>query len=156
MNVFYTPIDASKGSKHACVKASAIIDAPPEAVFNLFIDNSRVTEYNDHCIEVRDIKHFDTITSANKIQMWSKIAWACSPKYGPLKPRDFCSIVHFVKYPNGTSVILNRPAYDQSCSPNNEYVRATILLAGNVLRPYGNGKTHITQIAHVNPGTIIP
>jgi hypothetical protein len=75
------------------------------------------------------------------------------PKYGPLKARDFCSIVHFTKFMNGTAIIMNRPAYHPSYPTSNKYVRATILLAGNIIQPLDNGrKTLLTQIAHVNPG----
>ena len=98
---------------------------------------------------MKDIKHFSNPNVKNK---WTKITWAFGPKYGPFKPRDFCSVVHYIKYSNGTSVILNRPSYDANCAPTSKYVRATILLAANIIKPYGNGQTHVTQIAHVNPG----
>ena len=52
--LFVRKVDAAKGSKHACIKSSGIINAPPESVFNLFLDNSRVREYNEHCIEIKD------------------------------------------------------------------------------------------------------
>ena len=39
-------------------------------------------------------------------------------------------------------------------SPSKQYIRATILLAGNIMKPCGpNGsQTHLTQIAQINPG----
>jgi hypothetical protein len=55
---FVSDVDAAKGSKHACIKSSGIIDASAEDVFNLFLDNSRVKEYNEHCVEVKDVKYF--------------------------------------------------------------------------------------------------
>lgn len=73
------------------------------------------------------------------------------PKYGPFQARDFCSIVHFRQF-DDKYVILNRPAYDPACPPSKKFVRATILLAGNILQPLGSGQTKMTQIAHVNPG----
>ena len=144
--------DAAKGSKHICIKSSGIIKAPPEAVFNLFVDNSRVSEYNEHCTRMKDICKIPAINANKKSDYGTKLTWACGPKYGPLKPRDFCSVVHYIKYDNGTSIILNRPAYDARCRPTNKFVRATILLAGNIIQPFGNGCTRITQIAHINPG----
>jgi len=27
-----------------------------------------------------------------------------------------------------------------------------VLLAGNIITPYGNGKTKLVQVAHINPG----
>jgi hypothetical protein len=74
------------------------------------------------------------------------------PKYGPLKARDFLSVVSFFRFDNGTNIILNRPAYHDDYPPSKEYVRATILLAGNIIEPYGRNQTKLTTIAHVNPG----
>ena len=52
---FVDPVDQAKGCKHACVRSSGVLNAPASSVFNLFIDNDRVAEYNEHCAEVRDI-----------------------------------------------------------------------------------------------------
>ena len=43
-----------RASKFAVVKARAVIDAPVEQVYDLFTDNSRVSEYNAYCKDVRD------------------------------------------------------------------------------------------------------
>jgi hypothetical protein len=56
---FVDQTDALKGSKHACIKSSGIIDATPEDVFNLFLDNSRVREYNEHCVIIKDVQYFE-------------------------------------------------------------------------------------------------
>lgn len=141
---FISKNDASKGSKHACVKSSGVINSNPESVLKLFMDNSRVKEYNEHCEDIRDVEYMH--------EKSSKITWASGPKYGPFKARDFVSVVHYVHYPNGTSIILNRPAYHSKYPSSDKYVRATILLAGNVIEPYGNGQTLLTQVAHINPG----
>ena len=76
------------------------------------------------------------------------------PNYGPMKARDFVSIVNYRKYDNGTYIILNRPAYHPEYPPSNKFVRATVLLAGNIIEPYGIDKkqTKVTQIAQINPG----
>ena len=123
---FVDKIDRIKGGKHACVRSSGVLKAPASDVFNLFIDNGRVSEYNEHCAKVHDV--IDVTKQGIGSRQWTKIAWACSPKYGPLKARDFSSVVHYKKYENGTFVILNRPAYHPATKPTNEYVRATILL----------------------------
>jgi hypothetical protein len=152
---FVDASDAEKGSKHACVKSTGIVKVSPDAVFDLFVDNTRVSEYNEHCKEMRDVQLFPKKLGMNPTEnSWTKISWASSPKYGPFKPRDFCSVVNFRRFRNGTSVIINRPAYHPKYPPSKKFVRATILLAGNVLEPYGPDGTQckITQIAHVNPG----
>lgn len=71
--------DAGKGSaQFACVKATAVLSVPPEVVYLLFADNSRVSEYNEHCREVMDLE----ILSED-----SKITWAASGRMGPFKVR---------------------------------------------------------------------
>lgn len=70
--------DASKATQFACVKATAILAVPPEVVYLLFADNSRVGEYNEHCREVMDLE----ILSPD-----SKITWAASGRMGPFKVR---------------------------------------------------------------------
>lgn len=144
--------DRVKSGKHACVRSVGFIKAPAEAVFNLFIDNSRVSEYNEHCIELKDIAEVHRHPTGRH---WTKISWARSPKYGPMKARDFSSVVNFNIYPNGTFIILNRPAYHSATEPTNQYVRATILLAANVIEPIESDKCKFTQIAHINPGKSI-
>jgi hypothetical protein len=52
---FVDPVDREKGSKHACVRSKGVLHAPAQSVFDLFIDNDRVDEYNEHCVEVRDV-----------------------------------------------------------------------------------------------------
>lgn len=78
--------------------------------------------------------------------------FSSGPKYGPFGARDFCSVVHYRHFPNGSYVVLNRPAYHDQYRPTDKFVRACILLAGQLIEPYGNGQTKLTQIAHVNPG----
>lgn len=62
--------------RFACVKATAIISVPPEVVYLLFADNSRVSEYNEHCREVKDLE---------VLSQDSKITWAASGRMGPFK-----------------------------------------------------------------------
>lgn len=66
----------------ACVKATAILNAPPEVVFMLFADNSRVSEYNEHCKRVIDVEILAPDT---------KITWAASGRMGPFKVRTLGS-----------------------------------------------------------------
>ena len=53
-------------------------------------------------------------------------------------------------------MITNRPAYHPDFPPNKKYVRATLLLVGNIIEPVmGKGNeqhTRLTQVAHINPG----
>ena len=149
---FVSNADASKGSKHACVKSTAILDVSPDHVFNMFIDYQKAKSYNEHIDLIQDVIHFPKTSKHN----WSKCTWVSTPKYGIFKPRDLLSIVNFIRYDNGTSIILNRPAYLKSYLPTDKYVRATVLLAGNIIRPHGlyGNQTHLTMLAQINPGGI--
>lgn len=162
---FVSDKDSQRGEKHICVKSFGLIDAPPEAVFQMFIDKSRVKEYNEHIVEMDDRKTFPVVSNPiSGLKHWTKLTWTSTPSYGPFKPRDFFSVVHYRSYRDGSYVIVNRPAYHSSDkalsegskkkSGNQKYVRATILLAGNIIKPVkgDKNKSYLTMIAHVNPG----
>lgn len=68
--------ESNSAPQFACVKATAIISVPPEVVYLLFADNSRVREYNEHCKEVKDLE---------VLSQDSKITWAASGRMGPFK-----------------------------------------------------------------------
>lgn len=150
------PSDAAAGAKHAGVKTTGVIKAPPMKVFNLFINNDRVGEYNEHIVKVLDVDGVVPTkkTEAKSPKQWTKLAWSSSPKYGPLKARDFLSVVHFHKRDDGSYVIINRPGYLSSYPVMKKFTRATVLLAGNVIEPHPDRSdwSVVTQIAHVNPG----
>jgi hypothetical protein len=155
---FVSKADASKGFKHACVKSTAILDVSPDHVFNLLADSKRAREYNDHIKTNRDVIHLpaQSNNNNNNFSHWTKCTWAATAKNGIFKPRDFLTVAHFTRYDNGTSIMLNRPAYLKSHQPTDKYVRATVLLAGNIIRPHGlyGNQTHLTMLAQINPGGI--
>jgi hypothetical protein len=62
---FVSSSDASKGTKHACIKSTAIINARPETVFQLFVDNTKVKEYNEHCKTLEDVLKLTKLTRNN-------------------------------------------------------------------------------------------
>ena len=153
--------DAAAGEKHAGVKTTGTIKAPPEEVFKLFINNDRVNEYNEHIVKIEDVEGVLPTENARdrngKGLRWTKMAWSSSPRYGPLKARDFLSVVNFHKRDDGSYVIINRPGYLTTYPVVSKYTRATVLLAGNIIEPHPmhpNEWTSLTQIAHVNPGGI--
>jgi len=146
---FVDPVDAAKGMKHACVKSTAILNTSASAIFDLFLNTARTKEYNSHCVHVEDVH---SLPQESERDQWSKISYAQGPRMGPFKARDFCSVVHYRRYTNGTCIILNRPAYYSKLAPTNKYIRATVLLAGNIIEPLGEDRARLTLIAHVNPG----
>lgn len=147
---FVSKEDQSKGRKHACIKSSAIINAKPDDVISLFLDTNRAKEYNEQIVTIEDVYHFPKKSMNN----YSKISYCTGPRIGPFQARDFCSVVNFIRNNDGSCIFLNRPAYYSKTKATNKYVRATILLAANLIKPIPNqpDKTSLTLIAHVNPG----
>lgn len=94
--------DAKRGEKFYVVKVTATIDAPAEKLFNLFLDNSRVPEYNEHCRQLRDLEQIGKNT---------KISHSVTGRFagGLLKARDFVARVHHRTLRDGTYVVLNSP-----------------------------------------------
>ena len=145
---FVSAKDSQRGEKHVCVKSFGYLDATPEAVFRMFVDKSYVRSYNEHIVAMEDRAEF-LPTSSTSLQTqpeglkyyWSKLTWSSTPSYGLLfKARDFFSVVHFRALQDGSYIVVNRPAYHSSDTATGKkgegkFVRATILLAGNIIRP---------------------
>lgn len=140
------------------VKAFAVVDAPAEKVFQLLQDNARVHEYNDNCNLVVDVEQLDENT---------KVTWALSAKHGPFKAREFTTLVHFRRLPDGRLFVVNKAAERaRSCTEVRERgrpksvakdaaVRSEIFLAGTLLRPLQSDplrKTEIVQITSIDIG----
>jgi hypothetical protein len=127
------------------VKASAVVNASAESVYKLLKDNKRVHEYNDNCRVVMDMQKLDKDT---------KITWAASPRFGPFKPRDFCTLVHFRKTTDGLLIVANIPAEHKNAPPSSSFVRSEILLGGNIIKPLGPRKTELTILTSIDTGDL--
>ena len=66
-------------------------------------------------------------------------------------------MVHYRRYPDGTLVVVNRPATHPSRPVGSKYQRGEILLAGNIMEPIKGepDKCMFTMITHVNPGGVV-
>ena len=127
------------------VKASAVVNASAESVYELLKDNKRVHEYNDNCRVVMDMQKLDKDT---------KITWAASPRFGPFKPRDFCTLVHFRKTTDGLLIVVNVPAEHKNAPRSSSFVRSEILLGGNIIKPLGPRKTELTILTSIDTGDL--
>jgi hypothetical protein len=142
--------DAQEGPKMTrptlvpVVKARALVNASAESVYDLLRDNKRVHEYNDNCRVVMDIQRLDKDT---------KITWAASPRFGPFKPRDFCTFVHFRKT-HGLLLVVNVPAEHKKAPLSPAFVRSEILLGGNIIRPVGPCCTEVTMLTSIDTGDL--
>ncbi|CAM9637328.1 unnamed protein product [Heterosigma akashiwo] len=138
-----------RAAKFAAVKAAGTINAPASSIYRLFLDNSRVHEYNSLCHKVKDLAYLSEDT---------KVTWACSPRFGPVKARDFCTVVHCRRLRDGTCVVVNRPAFHRGALRSDpQYIRSELLIAGHVMRPNRKdpeNKTDFYVMTHVNLGGI--
>ena len=78
-------------SKFLCVKAEAILEASPEKVYSLFVDNSRVREYNEFCKQIKDLEYINSTT---------KVLTPCSTK-GEIPPASreiYHSLMHDISF----------------------------------------------------------
>ena len=137
------------GSQFACVMCHGIINSAPEDVLNLFEDDSRVPEYNSFYADGKDLEI---------VADGTKVVWTGSPPVFPFKARDFCTVVHIRKLKDGTFVILNRAIKHPRAPPRPDYVRASIILAGNIIQPISGQpkKCKLTMLTQVDPGGVIP
>jgi len=69
------------------------------------------------------------------VMLDDQVVWVGSPPIFPFKPRDFCTVVHVRKLKDGTVVILNRATKHRLAPETNEYQRAAIILAANIIQP---------------------
>ena len=69
---FVSKEDALKGSKHACVRSTGIINCTTETVFHLFQANELVPRYNEHVLQLKDVHEFNKPNS----KQWTKITWS--------------------------------------------------------------------------------
>lgn len=61
---FWLPKD-TYGSQNSVVKAQGIVNASPEAIFNMIYDSDRTKEYNKYSIGRTDIEHLAKTTKVS-------------------------------------------------------------------------------------------
>jgi hypothetical protein len=83
------------------------------------------------------------------VMLVDQVVWVGSPPIFPFKPRDFCTVVHVRKLKDGTVVILNRATKHRLAPETNEYQRAAILLAANIIQPVKGAPVRVLHQLHV-------
>lgn len=68
-------------SQYACVMCHGVINSPPKAVLSLFEDNSRVSEYNSFCKEIRDLEYIGEDTKVQQDHFRKSPAAIIVPHY---------------------------------------------------------------------------
>lgn len=137
------------GSRYAVIRAHGLINASASDIVALFDDNSRVHEYN---------KFFRTGRDLEMVSEDTKVVWACAPPIFPFKPRDFCTVVHYRRYEDGTTIVLNHATTHRDAQPTSEYVRGAILLGANIIEPIPGmkGQCRFTMLTQLDPGGFSP
>jgi len=131
-----------QAAKFACVKAQAVIDAPLESVYELFLDNKRVHEYNEYCKDVRDLEWLDDTTKVT--HSMTGRPWS----------RDFVTRVHYRELGEDSRIVVNRAEEHALAGRMAGYTRMEMALGANIMKrvPGSPEKTEFTLITHVNPG----
>lgn len=132
----------------AVIRSEAILNSSPQKVYSLFMDNSRVHEYNDNCVELHDIEYLNSNTKVN---------WCATGKFGPFKARDFVTAVHFrelvqEKSSHGVGYVSIASNIEHSkLPPTTNYVRSQIQLAATLMMPIPGqpNKTKFVQVTQV-------
>ena len=137
-------VPAAEDSDATTVKSEAILDASPLRVYTLLNDNDRVHEYNDNCVELRDLEFLSTD---------SKINWSATSKFGPFSARDFVTLVTFQHLgPSEGYLSLAISVDHPTLAPVKQgYVRSQIQLAATFMRPVPGqpDQTHFVQVMQV-------
>lgn len=147
----YQKFVGGAGGKIACVKSTTVINASPEKILDLLIDNNRVHLYNS-LVEpgtMRDVE----VVGDNTVVKWVR----ASPMF-PFKTRDFCTLYHTRKLKDGSIVVLSSATKHPEAPETSEYCRASVILGANIIEPFrGNArKSKLTMLSQVDPGGIIP
>lgn len=149
IEVYRRFMGAGPGSQFACVMCNGVVNSAPKSVLELFEDNTRVPEYNSFYARGKDLE-----TVAEN----TKVTWAATPPVFPFKPRDFVTVIHIRKLKDGTYVVLNRATTHSMAPPSPQYVRASIVLAANIIQPIPGhpNKCRLTMITQMDPGGFAP
>mmetsp|Transcript_25777 Transcript_25777/g.33788 ORF Transcript_25777/g.33788 Transcript_25777/m.33788 type:complete len:543 (+) Transcript_25777:115-1743(+) len=139
----------SRGGKYCCVKAIGQLKCSPAQIQALFDDPTRVAEYNPFFGEGRQLERLDESTT---------VCWASSPGIFPLKPRDFCTLVHFRTLADGSHIVINRYVEHPDAPVTRKYQRARILLSAQIISPVqeSNSKCKFITVTQVDPGGFAP
>jgi len=131
----------------ATIRSEAIMTASPKEVYDLFMDNNRVHEYNDNCKELEDLEIL-----CNNANMIAKINWSATGKMGPFAARDFVTLVTFKPLDdkeNSSFVSLAVHVDHPKLAPTrNGYVRSQIQLAATFMHAVP-GRPNMTRLVQV-------
>lgn len=131
------------GSENLMIKTKAVVHGTPQDIFDMFYNSSRAKEYNKYSVGRTDI---DDKVGGKSL---TKVVWSRTKPPATKRPHDFCTLMHGLKYSNGTYVLFST-AIDHPKAPlSPQYLRSEILLGATLMIPVGNGMTELTSINHV-------
>ena len=112
----------------------------PSQAYTLFIDDSRVSEYNANCAELEDLVQLSqTATSQTKVN------WCATSRFGPFKARDFLTLVHNRDLGGAYASVACNVELPSLCPAKQNYVRSQIQLSASFMRPLPGGKTEVRE-----------
>lgn len=145
IRIWRTHVDIKTGNGRSdvpIIKSEMIMNASPKKVFDLFMDNDRVHEYNDNCVLLQDLEIVDSKT---------KINWCATGKFGPFMARDFVTLVHYCEYGKEGFASVASHVDHENLPPADGFVRSQIQLAATFMEPIKGEpqKTRFIQVTQV-------
>ena len=144
------------GSPMKELKATGIINAPLEVVWEVLYDNSRWKIWFADCIEQRVIK---------KTSAMQKVVYHVVDVPWPIKDRDTVALVNYTKdFAKGIVVVRVRsiPALEakkynmEGVTSKNKRIRMPKMFSNFTAKRLGPSKKRFTYHAHAEPGVALP
>ncbi|TFJ87179.1 hypothetical protein NSK_001511 [Nannochloropsis salina CCMP1776] len=137
------------GREYPCLKLSTMLHASPEAVMDLLVDSERVGEYNKYSKGRDDVA---------RVGPHTKIVWNRTLPPLQKKAHEFCTIMHVVRRPDGSQVMLTKFTDHPEVPRSSRFARSEIILGVTEVRPHPTdpNRAHLTTISHVKSAGIPP
>lgn len=136
-----------KDSSWAILKAETTIHASCEDILTLLNDSSRMPEIDEMVSHCDVVKTIDASKSLKLQHIYAKPVF-------PTTARDFTVVTGMHRMDDGSVLFCTRST--DVIEKDAQYVRATIIISGYVIKPCANNTCNLTVIVHTDLGGHIP
>lgn len=154
INIWTCPVT---GTPWQAIKGTTIIKADKVDILKLFVDASRIGEYDDMFDAFKFITSVDDRTEIKRVMF--KAIW-------PTAPREFLTLSTWRETSDGSIIVATRSAPDVLCPPQKGFVRGFLHISGYLIQPYEvakdldssvqPGHCKLTLTAHTELGGTLP
>lgn len=134
--------EGSYGKEYPCLKLSTVVDAPAEVVMELLLDSGRVGEYNKYSKGRTDVEQLGPNTKIVRNRTLPPLQ---------KKTHEFCTLMHVIKRPDGSQVMLTKYTDHPDVPHSDSYARSEIILGVTEVRPHPTdpNRAQFTTVSHV-------